>query len=323
MSKKSNSKQQKKESKPIEDEISEDSDFWNMESDLEEIDTSSDELDEIEKILAENKLEQPLKPLSEQELVIDAPCEKDIIDSLDQHHSSQEMEELPDIANKNVDELLASATAEVKAEESGEQLIVPTPSSTPKKETTKESRSTAEKIATLACYLAIIGVFGYLIHYASKQHNFDTAKSYEANTPAQGEYASIVNIETWWAEPESDNTKFGVILVPSATITLGADSTSGVIRSVFYSDEEGLLGKLKPKGDPFTHAFKNGKFLSTGTNQVTVYGTDGFEELAHFIFYRGQSDDRWTIEVKEAPSVQTELDGFKAVAKAPIDPIRK
>lgn len=286
--------------------LSDDLDFWNLDNDDNLIETSSEDLDEINKILAANKLASPLKSLSEKELVINLPDEQEIISSLESHEGSELKEQLPDLST-NDDEFSSETDSQI--------VVIPAKIKTP--------TSPIEKIATLACYIIIIGVFAFLIHYTSKQHNFDTAKSYEANTPVDGENASIKTIETWWSQPVSNNTKFGVILVPSATITLGSNSTSGVIRSVFYSSEEGLLDNLKPKGDPFTHQFHNGKFLSSGTNQVTIHGTDGFTEISNFMFYRSQDEERWTIETKEAPSIQTQINSFKDLAQAPIEPIRK
>ncbi len=325
MSKKSNSKPQE----IIEDtnnnieELSEDQDFGNIESDPNEIDASSEELEGIDNLLLDRIREQPFKSPSEQEIVMKFPDEKDIISSLDLHKSSKKAEELPDIANKNVDELLASATAEMKAEQAGKEGIQVTPKPQHVRQKAKDEKSPAEKIATLACYLAIVALFTYLIMYASNQHDFSTAMGYEANTPVDGDYASVEKIETWWSKPAGNNTKFGVILVPSATITLGENSKSGVTRSVFYSYEEGLIGELRPKGDPFTHEFKDGKFLESGTNQITIHGTDGYSELAHFMYYRSQDENRWTVDVKEAPSTQTDINSFKSLAQAPIEPIRK
>ncbi len=325
MSNKSNSNQQEtnENSKKNIDELSNDPDFWNIDTDPNEIDASSDELVEIERILAEKKLAQPTPQISEHEIILEAPDEKDILSSLELHRGNQKSEELPDLSDKNVDELLATATAEMKAEQDGTESIKGSrkPKFAPRN--AKEPRTPAEKIATVACYLAIVGVFTYLIIYASKQHDFDNTKGYETNTPAKGDYANVEQIETWWSKPDGNNTKFGVVLVPSATITLDSNSKSGVIRSVFYSSEEGLLGKLRAKGDPFTHEFTDGKFIESGTNQVTIYGTDGYEELAHFAFYKSQDEKRWTLEVKEAPSIKTDVNSFKSLANAPIEPIRK
>jgi hypothetical protein len=278
MSNKSNSNQQQtnEDSKKHPEDLSDDLDFWNIDTDPKEINTSADK---TEQILAEKKIQQPLKSLSEQELVIKTPDEQDGIP------------------------------------------IPPEPVETVAK--IRESRTSVEKIATLACYLAILGVFSYLIIYASEQHNFDTTKGYQSNTPVKGDYANVEKIETWWSKPVGNNAKFGILFVPSATITLDSSSGSGVIRSVFYSYEEGLLGKLRPKGDPFTHEFVNGKFLESGNNQITIHGTDGFEKLSSFLFYRSQDENRWTVEVREAPSTQNEVNSFLPLANAPIDPIRK
>jgi len=316
MPKKSNSKQQQnnQDTDKISEELPDESDFWNMESDPAEIQVSSEELEEIDKILSNEKREEPLKPLSEKEVDIEVPDEKEIINSLEQHEDNQEAAIIPDLSEDNLDEL-------TDPDDNSQILVNPKPIVIDKKPV--DPKSALEKIATLICYLLILGVFTYLIYYTSNQHDFNTVKSYESNVPSDGEYANIEKIETWWEEPSSNNTKFGIVLVPSATITLGPNSKSGVIRSVFYSDEEGLQGKFRPKGDPFTNEFKDGKFLETGTNQVTIYGTDGFKEMAHFMFYKSQDETRWTIDVKEAPSAQTDLTGFNSLALAPIEASRK
>lgn len=321
MSDKSNSKPQNvnEDSNKIKDDLSDDPNFWNIESDPAEIDTSSKELKELDELLTQDKSDQSLRPMSEQEPNIELPSEEDILNSLNQQGDTNELGSLSDIASKDVEELLATAEADAKADKSLSGS--PKPQRTSQQE--KDIKSPIEKMATLVCYLAIIGVFAYLVMYASRQHDFDTAKSYETNTPVQGQYASIGKIETWWSKPMGSNTKFGIVIVPSATITLDPDSTSGVIRSVFYSSEEGLLGQLKPKGDPFTHEFSNGTFLESGTNQITIYGTDGFDNLAHYNFYRSQDETRWTVEVREAPPTSSNTDSFKPLATAPVEPIRK
>jgi hypothetical protein len=296
MSDKSNSNQQasKDDTNNNAEELSNDLDFWNIDTDKNDTDSASDELTELGKISGEGQ-------------------HSEILPS-DTNHNNDASLENPS-ANKD------TGIEETDIEETDNFNGAPTPQSAKRK--AKFDKSPVEKMATVFCYLAIVGVFTYLIIYASKQHNFDTSKSYEANTPASGDYATIESVETWWSEPVGNNTKFGVVLVPSATITLGSDSKSGVIRSVFYSYEEGLNGQLRPKGDPLTHEFVDGRFLETDSNQITVHSTDGYRELAHFLFYRSQDEKRWTIEVKEASSSQTQPDGFKPLAIAPIEPVRK
>ena len=65
MSNKSNSNQQQtnEDSKKHPEDLSDDLDFWNIDTDPKEINTSTDE---TEQILAEKKIQQPLKSLSEQ-----------------------------------------------------------------------------------------------------------------------------------------------------------------------------------------------------------------------------------------------------------------
>jgi len=284
---------------PIQDEklikpTSDNQDFWTLED------------DDIDETLVMNDLED--LGISDNKTVTseDSTPADELIHSLDEHERKITSEVITASA-KNNEIKNSTATDSVPARRSK----------------AKSPLSKLEKISTLACILGILGVFIYLIIYASDQHNFDTSMPYEANTPAMGEFAEIESIETWWAEPIDSNTKFRAALVPCATITLGENATSGAILSVFYSNEEGLLEKLRPKGDPFTHEFVSGKFLETGTNQITIYGTDGLPKLAHFHYYRMQDQERWIIEVKEAQSLQRGIDNFKPLAKASIDPLRK
>jgi len=187
----------------------------------------------------------------------------------------------------------------------------------------KSRRSPIELISSLICYLAIIALFTYLVKYVSQQHDFNTEPSYATNVPVSGEFASIASVETWWEKPAPNKAKYGVVLVPVAKITLGDDAKSGRIRSLFFNPaNEHLNREAERKGDAITTEFSNGKFLETGTNEITIYATDGYEELAHFNFYRGQTENRWTIEIRETGEDQTSTE-FKYLAKAPIEPTSK
>ena len=189
----------------------------------------------------------------------------------------------------------------------------------------KDRRTPFELVSTLICYLGIVALFAYLINYASKQHDFDTEPSFATNVPVSGEFASIVNIEAWWEKPSNTTkVKYGVILIPVAKITLGDDAKSGSIRTFFFNPANELIDReAVRKGDSITSEFRDGKFLETGTNEITIYATDGFEEEAHYNYYRSQDDERWTIQIREAGSNQTSTNDFKYLAQAPIEPVTK
>lgn len=302
--------------------LTDDENFWDLETTKEELEITAEEkaeLEKIDQILQERTQRHELKSLSEHEPDMDLPCEEDNINSLDKHRSNFNTEVLPDHSDNDPDTLLTHASANAISEGQSEVGL----ENTELAESHRNIKSPLEKVATLICYLLIIAVFGYLINYASNQHDFSVAMKDEIQLPAEGEFANIEEIETFWSEPESNNTRFGVILVPSATITLGSGTSSGAIRTVFYSYEEDLNGNLRPKGDPFTLEFQDGKFLATGSNKITIHGTDGFDKLAHFIHYRSQYEERWTVEIKEAPSSQTEVNNFEFLTKVPAEPIRK
>lgn len=188
----------------------------------------------------------------------------------------------------------------------------------------KNKRSALEVICSVLCYSVIIALFCYLGYYASKQHNFNTAKAYETNVPVTGEYASIASIETWWEKPTGNSAKYGVILVPKAKITLNEDSVSGEIRAVFYTSANATINKKATRsGDSANLEFRNGKFTKSGTNEITISGTDGFIENAHILHYGSQIEERWTIELRESAPNQTSTEHFKYLAKAPIEPLSK
>ncbi len=188
----------------------------------------------------------------------------------------------------------------------------------------KSDKSAIEKVTSIICYLTIIALFGYLAYYASKQHNFNTAKGYETNVPVSGEYASIQSIETWWKKPTGNQAQYGVTLIPVAKITLSDSSTSGKIRGIFFTSANPIISKEASRsGDSANLEFKNGKFTKSGSNEITIYGTDGFRESAHFIHYRSQIDERWTIQLSESAPNQHSNDQFKYLAKAPIEPLSK
>ena len=192
-------------------------------------------------------------------------------------------------------------------------------------ETKNKSRITPiEIISSIICYIGIIALFAYLVDYASKQHNFDTDPPFTTDIPASGEFASIASVETWWEKPEIGKAQYGTILVPVAKITLAEDSKSGAIRSIFFNPQNEYLNReATRKGDAISSEFRNGKFLESGTNELTVYATDGYEEEAHFNFYCSQNEERWTIEIRESKENKATTNEFKYLAKAPIEPIRK
>lgn len=305
------------------EELTDDLDFWNIDTDQNGSDSDSDALAELEKILAEQEANEPEVIKSSQETSSEIQYKKGEFRAIDQSCKTTAVSDSNESPDHDINILLANATAKISAEREMKESLSFSNDEETKKQKEPYQKSSLENIAIRFCYISIVAVFTYLIIYASKQHNFDPSKPYASNTPAKGEYASVESIETWWSEPAGKNAKLGVLLVPSATITLSSDSKSGVIRSVFFSYEESLLGQLKPKGDPLTHEFIDGKFLESGTNQITIYCTDGYEDLAHYAFYRSQDEKRWTIEVREAPSIQTSVDGFKPLANAPIEPIQK
>ncbi len=186
-----------------------------------------------------------------------------------------------------------------------------------------EKSNPIEKIMMTLCFVGILAFGAYFISYFYDKFEIETEKEWASNIPNKGEYASIDKVETWWTVPQISNTKFEVKLVPAATITLSNDSKTGILRAIFFSYEENIRGDKRAKGDPFPLPFVDGKFIATGSNSITIYGTDGYTDLSSFEYYRTQDEDRWTISIREAEAGETEANNFEELGHAPIEPIRK
>lgn len=177
-----------------------------------------------------------------------------------------------------------------------------------------------ERIAIAALFLLLIGlaVAGYL--YFLNQYDTSDPRDYLTNTPVSGEYAGIEKIETSWTHAKSGNVRLGVSVVPTARIHLSPESSSGRLRIVFYSSEKNSDGSRKASGDSISLDFTDGKFKN-GEPSILVTGTDGLSSMGDFHSYRNQEDERWIVEIREAPSGTTAAKSFSELADAPIEAV--
>lgn len=186
-------------------------------------------------------------------------------------------------------------------------------------EKTKQKVSSGERVAQLIVLLALAATFVWLCTYLTTHFDTSDQRDYLANTPVEGEYASIEHIDSWWQAP-SGKASLNSKLVPAAEIQLDPSSSkSGALRVVFYSMEKNIDGSAKSAGDSITLTFEDGKF-SNGSSSIKVVGTDGLAEMGDFYSYRNQDEKRWTIEIREAARPNSAANDYKVLAQAPIEP---
>ncbi len=316
MEKKSNNSHSKSANKadPKVEPLTEDLDFWNMETDITKIDQTSEELDELEEFLKSPVLPttktKTLSDLSENPIELEELDDIKIIKKLEEANTKREQETVVQLSEEDLKEY-AQQEVEEKQEIIKKEI---------QKRQSKPKRTPVEKIATVVCVLFLLGLGFYLYSYSVKRLDIKTEEEWVSNIPTAGEFISIEEVSTGWSRPES-GAKLGVILVPTATITLSDDIKSGAIRVIFYSYEEGLNGKKRAKGDPFPLEVIDGKFAN-GRNTITLAGTDGFTDIADFYSYRSQFEKRWTVVIKEAQSMSVPAGSFNDVGHAPIIPDR-
>lgn len=313
-----NSKNNKSDSdadKQNKEKLTDDLDFWSMDTDVEASDSSDVEIDEIADFI--NSPVLPIgktKTLSE---ISDTPAElkelddEKIIEKLTKANSREEKNTTRSLSDEDLEEFQNIEHEEHK--EAANQKLQ-------RKEKTKK-RTPLELIATFICLAFLIVAGTYFYQYYNEKFEILTDDKWAANIPIEGKYAEIAEVETWWAKPVTQ-AKLGVDFVPCIKITLGENTKSGALRVIFYSFEEGLQGNKRAKGDPFPLEFSNGKF-SNGKNTITIQGTDGFESMAEFASYRNQEEDRWTVNIIEGASIDLQSHEYDELAHAPIDPIFK
>ena len=295
--------------------LDEDMDFWSMDTDLPETDTTS-KIDESEEYLSSPVLPygktKTLSEISEKPAEMRDLDDDQIIEKLAKANSREETDVVSSLSDEDLEEYNNIEHEEIQ--EVVEQKRK-------KKESTKK-RTPMELAGSALCVLFLIGFGIYFYSYFNDKFDVLTDDTWASNIPVEGEFAAIKSVETWWSEPVTQ-AKLGIKLVPCLTITLDDKTKSGALRVIFYSDEDGLEEDSKrARGDPFPLEFSNGKF-SNGKSSITIQGTDGFESMAEFYAYRSQMKNRWTVVIKEGPSINIRSADFADLGHAPIDPIQK
>jgi hypothetical protein len=135
--------------------------------------------------------------------------------------------------------------------------------------------------------------------------------------PAEGEYATVKSAVTGWRAPvregpDADVARRDVLFIPFVTVEL-EEGSEGVLRAIFRNDLNEFVG------DSVNRRFRNGKFERTGEAGAEFPATSGFEDQADLSGYRF-TEDRWTVEIYEAPSADAPGSELNLLFEMPIHP---
>ena len=139
--------------------------------------------------------------------------------------------------------------------------------------------------------------------------------TFNEDFPVKGKNISAAEVETWWRDPirTGDNPDRGVILdanlIPCARIKL-QDSGSATLQVTFRDGKRNLVG------DPITLAVEGGKFVTTGSDEITINSTSGFSSTSDLNAYTVGDIDPWSVVVEEN---NDNSDGEEPFLKVRID----
>ncbi len=137
--------------------------------------------------------------------------------------------------------------------------------------------------------------------------------------PLKGSAVTVQEVETWWREPirTGDNADYGVVaesnLIPCARLKI-SDANSTVLRVTFRNGKKELIG------DPTSLVVNNGTFEKSGTDEIVIHSTSGFENPSGLNAYTNGDIDPWTVVIIEGSE-----GGFDAdpLVKARISAVHK
>jgi hypothetical protein len=173
--------------------------------------------------------------------------------------------------------------------------------------------SKIERIGLVAL-VAVLVIGGGLIYFATISRlpqGADLVR--EQDFPIEGKHVTIASAESYWRAPvsegaEADTFRPGTLLLPVVRLTI--EGGPAAVR-VFFRKGDGTL-----VGDTVTRAVRPGETLQ-------IAATGGFEEAGAYAAYRTGQSKPWTIEVREAPSADTEASRFGKLFETTISSDRR
>lgn len=131
--------------------------------------------------------------------------------------------------------------------------------------------------------------------------------------PINGKFVTVSSAVTYWRPPilegkNPDTFRRGTVLLP--VIDLVVPEGSGALRVVFRNPDGESVG------DVVTRSVQRGQSLQ-------IAATAGFDDLGMHSAYRTGESKPWTIEVDEAPSVNSNSSAFVSLFKMNISTDRR
>jgi len=200
------------------------------------------------------------------------------------------------------------APTEAAPAESEEKEDEATPTVAPAPILPKVSVSKVEKIALISvlAILALGSIFFILnsVYKIPEKHVWLK----EGDFPIKGKSLEAVKAHTYWRTPAAGEGRIGTALLP--VIELDLTGGPAAVR-VFFRNAKG-----ESAGDAFTKSI-------SGSANLKIAGTAGFEDLGMHAAYRTTDTERWIVEVYEGPSIDAPIDTFKKLFELPISTDRR
>jgi hypothetical protein len=161
-------------------------------------------------------------------------------------------------------------------------------------------------MATLAALLLISATLIYA-YSVSRLHGSAVGAGLN-DLPIKGSYLSITGVDSFWRAPITDGPgkdtfRRGTQLIPVVEVTLSGGQ--GALR-VFFRDGDGVV-----IGDVVTRPVE-------AAQKIQVAATVGFDEIGMHAAYRTGQTKSWTVDIYEAPSVNSEASVFKKLLRLDV-----
>ena len=160
--------------------------------------------------------------------------------------------------------------------------------------------STVEKVSLLSVLIILFGAASWGVSSYYENAPEPELILFDEDFPIEGIYAAVAEIETYWRKPvrTGEDADHGVQLkarlIPCARIKLTGSGTAALAVS-FRNSKQELIG------DPISLDVKNGMFKKTGSTEITLTSTAGFENPSEINAYINEDIDPWSVLFVEGP----------------------
>jgi len=131
---------------------------------------------------------------------------------------------------------------------------------------------------------------------------------------------TVESLESWWREPLRTGPKadrgiqLSAKLIPCVKLVISG-SSSGTIRYAFRDSENQIIG------DSPTLQISNGTFAKTGSNEIVLHCTGGFDNPSLINPYVNGDIKPWIFQLFEATEGETPDRDSDGLVKALIDAV--